>query len=130
MFNKLTMAQLSFKIPDNEIIFLKWLSEKTAEPVSSIYRKATLKAFREWKLDYLLNEYQKGAIGFKTLCKLANLSFNEGVLLLEEKDIEPPISKLLDEYSSTVREKLTISDVLREGKAFKRTSKEYKPKEE
>lgn len=119
------MAQISFKIPDAELDFLQWLSKKTSNPVSSIYRNATLDAFREWKLFILLKEYQDGSLGFKELCKLGNITLNQGALLLEQRNIEPPISELVDVYSSKIRDHLTVENIFKEGKNFKRTSKVF-----
>ena len=98
------MKQLTFKISKNDHEFLAWYSEKTAQSKSSIYRDVTLKEFHVWKVAILLEEYTKGAIGFKQLCKLGNLTFQEASRMLEESKIEPPISSIMDEYTSRVAE--------------------------
>lgn len=100
------MKQLSFKIPDSDLEFLKWWSNKTAEPMSSIYRNITLELFREWKITALLKEYSSGSIGFKQFCRLGNLSFQQATLLFEKHDIEPPISGLMDDYTAKTASKL------------------------
>ena len=121
------MSQISFKIPDSEIIFLRWFADKSSQPVSSIYRNATLDSFREWKISLLLSEYQKGSLGFKSMCKLGNLTFNQGVLLLEQNNIEPPISKLIDEYSSAVRDKLVKEGIFKKKTIGERKSRKFQP---
>ena len=124
------MGQISFKIPDKELVFLQWLSKKTSNPVSSIYRNATFDAFQEWKMAILLKEFQKGSLGFKELCKLGNITFNEGVLLFQQRDIEPPISELVDEYTSKIRDQLVMEDLFKEGQSFKRSSNEFQAQNE
>ncbi len=104
------MPQINLKIPDNEKEFLEWYSEKSAEPISSIYRNATLESFRQWKISILISEYQKGSIRFKQLCDLGNISFEEGTLLLQKMDIEPPISAIIDEYTSKTRKKIDLTN--------------------
>ena len=118
------MGQLSFKIPDEEMQFLKWVSEKTAQPISSIYRSATFEAFQQWKLNILLEEYRKGVIGFKQFCNLGNLSFSQGTILLQKHEIDPPIAELIDDYTSKIRENVTVEDIFKEKKVPKRESKE------
>jgi predicted HTH domain antitoxin len=97
------MTQINFKIPEKEKDFLLWYSEQHSEPISSIYRNATLESFREWKTSVLISEYQKGSIGFKQFCTLANLSFEEATLIFQKLDIEPPISSVIDDYTDEVR---------------------------
>ncbi len=124
MFYILTMGQISFRIPEEEMVFLKWLSEKTAQPVSSIFRNAILEYFQEWKNNYLLREYQKGNIGFKQMCNLGGISFHRGLILLEENNVEPPITEIIDNWTSQVREKMTAKDIFKEGTRVKRESPE------
>ena len=104
------MPQINFKIPEKEKDFLEWYSEKNAEPISSIYRNATLESFRQWKISILISEYQKGSIRFKQLCNLASFSFEEATLLLQKMDIEPPISAIIDEYTTETRMKIDFSN--------------------
>ena len=85
--------------------------------MSSLYKSATLDAFREWKLDLLLKEYQSGAIRFKQFCDLAAVSLYEGLLILERSEVEPPITEMIDEYSTQVANQLTDSDVFKKGNA-------------
>ena len=119
------MKQISFKLPDPELEFLKWWSEKNAEPVSSIYRNVTLESFRIWKIEKLMPEYQKGSIGFKRFCYLSNLTFQQATLLFQENNIEPPISDVIDNYTNNSRESLTENDIYKEGKAPKRKTTAY-----
>ena len=114
------MGQISFKIPDSEMEFLYWFAEKNAQPISVIYRNATLESFQEWKKEILLNEYQNGNIGFKQFCKLSGISFNQGTLLMQQNNIEPTISEIIDLYTNQVRDSLTVTDVLRSRKVPKR----------
>ena len=123
------MGQISFKISDKEMEFLRWFSRKTAQPLSSIYRNVTLDAFHQWKISTLIEEYRNGAIGFKQMCNLGNLSFSQGLILLQNNDVEPPIPEIVDDYTSHIREKMTPRDVFKNGKVPKRESKEVEPRE-
>lgn len=96
------MGQISFKIPDEEMEFLRWFSTKTANSISTLYRDATIDSYRNWKLDLLCSLYEKGSIGFKQFCRLGNLTFQEGMLLIESRDIEPPISETINDYTDRV----------------------------
>ena len=86
------------------------------------YRNVTFDLYLEWKLEILLKEYQKGTIGFKELCRLFSKSFQAVSLILQERDIEPAISEIMDEYTSKIRDSLTAKDIFREGKVPKRIS--------
>ena len=103
------MGQISFKIPDEELAFLKWYSEQSSNSISTIYREVTFSTFKQWKLDILCKLYSQGAIGFKQLCKLGNISFQEGLILIEEKNIDPPIPSSVDNYTEKVANKLLQS---------------------
>ncbi|OLS22118.1 MAG: hypothetical protein HeimC3_32600 [Candidatus Heimdallarchaeota archaeon LC_3] len=124
------MSQLTFKIPHGEKEFLEWWANKTGQPKSSIYRNATLEAFVEWKIEILLKEYQQGIIGFKKMCNLGGLTFNQGSLIIQERNIEPPISELIDEHTKSVRERIKPEDLYKDGKKPKRKSLEVITKEE
>ncbi len=100
------MSQVSFKLPSEEMKFLRWYSEKKAVSMSVLYKEVTLDSFKQWKLQTLLDLYAKGTIGFKQLCNLGGISFQEGLLLIENADIEPPISETVDQYTDSVRDKL------------------------
>jgi len=100
------MSQLSFKFPEKEIAFLKWYSEKTSEPLGTIYRKITLEYFIEWKKTQLIEAYLSGSIGIKQLATLGGMSFHECLLLLKKNNIDPPYNELLDTHSAQVMEEL------------------------
>ena len=123
------MGQLSFKIPDSEMEFLHWFSERTSQPIGALYRNATFDLYLEWKLEIILKEYQRGIIGFKQLCRLSSKSFQAMSMILQERDIEPAISEIMDEYTSAVRDSLTAKDVFKDGKVPKRISQPITPKE-
>jgi hypothetical protein len=99
---KLTMSQLSFKFPPKELEFLKWYSERTAEPLGTIYRKVTLEHFIQWKKKVLLDAFLDGTIGIKQLANLGGMSFNECLLFLKQHNVDPPYNELLDQHSTQV----------------------------
>ena len=116
------MTQITFRLPPSEMEFLHWYSEKTSQPISTIYRKVTFDSFLEWKTELLLEEYKRGSLGVKAFCRLGNLTFHEAILLLQEKSVEPPITELMDLYTSEARKKLKLSDVFKDGVVPKRKS--------
>ncbi len=105
-FGFLTVAQISFKIPEDDMEFLRWYSAQRGTGKSVLYKEATLDAFRRWKLDVLLKHYAGGAIGFKQLCNLGKISFQEGMMLIQENGIEPPIPEVVDDYTDSVRHRI------------------------
>ena len=121
------MKQVSFKLPEEEMKFLEWFSKKTGTPMGSFYRQITLEEFKKEKINLLLNEYKIGAIGFKTMCNLGNLTLTEGMLLLEKENIEPPIPAIVDDYTEEVSNRIIQNkdfSVFKEGKKPKRKSKD------
>ncbi|KKM92121.1 hypothetical protein LCGC14_1221680, partial [marine sediment metagenome] len=52
-----------------------------------------------WKKQYLLGEYASGVIGLKKMCIIAHMTLTEGMLLIEQNRIEPPIPKKVDDYT-------------------------------
>ena len=120
------MPEISFKISEEDFEFLMLVSKKTGSPISSIYRDNLSSQFKSWKIAYLLSEYAKGSLGFKKMCLLANISLNEGMLLVEKEDIEPAIPSIVDKHTSEVRDKLTPKDVFKGGKIPKRKTPEIK----
>ena len=121
------MKQISFKLSDEDIDFLEWYSKKTGTPKGSFYRQLTINEFKREKLNLLLNEYKIGAIGFKKMCNLGNITFSEGMLLLEKDNIEPPIPAIVDDYTTKVTNQNIIDrdlSIFKNGKKIVRKSKE------
>ena len=118
------MGQISFKISDAEKEFLEWVAKRTAQPVSTIYRNATLESFQDWKLNYLLKEYQNGNIGLKQFTKLAHINFNQAILYLQKFNIEPPISEIIDDYTTNLAETIKPETAFKNKKVPRSKSKE------
>ena len=98
------MEQLGIKLPKAEMDFLEWFSKEYATPKATIYRDKTLEAFKKWKRGFLLDLYIKGSISFKKFCALGNISFLEGMNIIEKSNTEPIIPASVDEYTSKVTE--------------------------
>ena len=101
------MGQISFKISETEMEFLRWYSEETSNSMSTIYRDITFDTYKKWKITVILQLYAAGKIGFKHLCRMADISFTEGLLLIEENEIEPPIPESVDDYTSKVAKRIS-----------------------
>jgi hypothetical protein len=100
------MGQISFKLSEDDMEFLKWYASENSSSVSSLYRDITLETYHQWRLSVLLDIYQKGSIGFKKMCRLAKISLTEGMIEIQKRQIEPPITDSMDEHTSSVRDKL------------------------
>ena len=88
------MTQINFKIPEKEKAFLDWYSEKNAEPISSIYRNATLESFRQWKISILSRENEDGDVKvseLKTKALDINIEANKFEELMENLSREGEI---------------------------------------
>ena len=61
------------------------------------------------------------------MCNLGNISFTEGILLLEKENIDPPIPAIIDEYTEEVTNKNIENkdySIFKKGKKIIRKSKE------
>ena len=107
------MKQITMRMSDEDIEILTLASEKINSPVSSLYRQITSEVFNEWKYDKLFQFYSEGKIGLKKLFKLSKMTFGELLLELEKRDIEPPITKEMDEYTKKIRDSLDIEKYMK-----------------
>ena len=96
------MGQLSFKLPDSDFEFIKFISEKNNLPMSVIYRNITLESFQQWKINYLIKETLRGMITIKQFSYMADISINEAMRLIEESNDEVEDSKHFIEYTSSM----------------------------
>lgn len=90
------------------MIFLKWYSEQTAEPLGAIYRKVTLEYFQKWKIEILINAYIDGKIGVKQMAKIGGMTILECMKILEEKEIEPPENEIFIKHAEKIVEEEII----------------------
>jgi hypothetical protein len=96
------MDQISIKLPKSEMDFLDWYTKKHAIPKASLYRDITLETFRQWKRNQLLTSFMKGEISIKIFCHLADFSFFEAMVFIEESGIEPDIPSIITEYTNNL----------------------------
>ncbi len=100
------MGEISFKIPNEEEEFLRWYTKLVGSQMGTVFREATLDAFRNWKREVLLNLYAEGKIGMLELCKRGNLTLSEAFMLIEEAGVEPPITEEMDRHTSRTRDEI------------------------
>lgn len=93
------MTQISLKLPKKDLEFLEWYSEKNATPKATLYRDITIETFREWKRNYLLNQYLRGDITVKNFCNLANITMSQAMNLIEQSQSEPEIPDSFIDHS-------------------------------
>lgn len=104
------MNQISLRMAEEDIKILQMVSDEMNTPIASLYRQATLRTFKEWKLDQLFRLYSIGRLGLKKAWKLSRMTWPEFLLELERRQIEPPISELVDEYTDEIRKKIPLKD--------------------
>ena len=61
----------------------------------------------EWKLEYLMREYKHGRMGLKKAWKRSTLSLMAFLKLLDENDIDPPHTEIMELKSTEKRQLLT-----------------------
>lgn len=103
------MNQISLRMTEEDIQFLQVLSAELNTPIASLYRQATHKAFTEWKLNQLFQLYSNGHLGLKKTWKLSRMTWTAFLLELERRQIEPPISELVDEHTNRNRQEIQLS---------------------
>lgn len=121
------MNQLGIKLPEAEMKFLEWYAKEFSTPKAALYRDKTLNTFRKWKIEFLLDLFVQGNIGFKKFCNLGNISLIEGMNILEESNLEPKLPELLDDYTTEITNKnITEKDhsIFKNGKPIYRSSPE------
>lgn len=105
-----TMNQISLRMAEEDIKILQMISEEMSTPIATLYRQATSNAFNEWKLDQLFRLYSIGRLVLKKAWKLSRMTWPEFLLELERRQIEPPISELIDDYTEEIRKKIPLKD--------------------
>lgn len=98
------MNQLSFRIKSDEYDLIRRWADENDISIANAYKIITKDAIKMWKMEYLLQEYAKGAIRLKEAWKLSNLAFMEFMKLLEEYNIEPPHTRLVELKSAEKRQ--------------------------
>ncbi len=118
------MKQLGVKLPEEDMNFLEWYSQKYATPKSVVYRETTLDAFKSWKHHILLRLYIEGSLGFKQFCSLGNISLLKGMQLIETGSVDPVIPVQLDYYTDELLSKnlKDTSSLLKSGTKFTRST--------
>jgi predicted HTH domain antitoxin len=122
------MGTITFKLGEEELEFLNWYSKRTSTPVGSLYRSITIDQFRQWKLKQLIEAYKTGEIGFKRMCDLGGITLTQGMLILQQQNIDPPVPEALDDYTLAVALDLVKTNAINIWKSdikAKRESKEY-----
>lgn len=104
------MNQISMRMSEEDIELLQVISHERNTPIASLYRQATYETFNEWKLNQLFRLYSKGHIGLKKTWKLSRMAWAEFLLEIERRQIEPPISELVDEYTDKIRQQIQLDD--------------------
>ncbi len=104
------MNQISLRMTKEDMQILKLIADDMNSPLASVYRQATYKAFNEWKIDQIFYFYSKGSFGLKKAWKLSSMPWNEFLLELERRDIEPPIPEMIDRYTDKIRDEIKLKD--------------------
>ncbi|OLS22110.1 MAG: hypothetical protein HeimC3_32520 [Candidatus Heimdallarchaeota archaeon LC_3] len=56
------------------------------------------------------------------MCIIAEMTLTEGMLFIKENEIEPPIAKKVDDYTSKISKTIPPKELFKNGKVSKRES--------
>ena len=118
------MSQLSIRITKEEYKLVSIWANQKGLSLAAAYKKITSQAFGQWKEDFLVSQYASGKIRLKEVWKQSGLRLMAFMKLLDEKDINPPHTELMEIKSSEKRQLLKIGIIFKEGIPMKRKTPE------
>lgn len=118
------MSQISIRLKSSDYELIKLWAERKGITLSGAFKEITFGAFNEWKINYLLTEYQSGMINLKKAWVLSNLPLMAFLYLLEKQEIEPPHTELMELKSEETRQLLTVDNLFKPGVKQQRESPE------
>ncbi|MHA2366391.1 MAG: hypothetical protein ACXAC7_20710 [Candidatus Hodarchaeales archaeon] len=105
------MSQISIRLKSTDYELIKLWAEQKGLTLSGAFKEITSQALNEWKLQFILTEYQSGMISLKKAWILSNLPLMAFLHCLEENHIEPPHTELM-ELKSEEKRHLLSPDIL------------------
>jgi hypothetical protein len=100
------MTQINIRIEPEEDEILTYLAEQRKVSKTVVARDFLLNALGQNILSILLDDYKNGKIGINKLIRLSRLPPQKVFQHIIEANIEPPITETVDEYTSSVADKI------------------------
>ena len=100
------MSQISLRLKPELYKIIRLYSKKKGITLASAFKDITADAIAEWKVDFLLSEYQTGNIRMKDAWLLSELPLNAFFKCLEDSNIEPPHTELMELKSEETKNKI------------------------
>jgi hypothetical protein len=116
------MSLLQIRLQPEEYELLKQYASMKNISLVSAYREITSPSFESWKLNYLLNEFQTGNISLKTLWLKMKLPLIALFKVLEDNNISPPKTDILELASENRAQKIDFATHLKDPTKFIRES--------
>lgn len=110
------MAQLNLKLSEKEYEVLKYYSRNEKLPLASAFRTIVSETIDSWRLNFTMQEYCRGKLGFKKAWKMSGVSFNQWLRALEQSDLEVDIPQILEQRSEEIAQSLDLKDFLKSPK--------------
>ena len=118
------MSQVSIRLlPDDYALVKRWAQQQGLS-LAAAFKTITKEAFDEWKLEYLVTEYKHGRMGLKKAWKRSTLSLMAFLKLLDENDVDPPHTEIMELKSTEKRQLLTPQLLFKDKKTPQRQTNE------
>ena len=118
------MSQISFRIPPEDFELVKRWAEQKGTSIAKAFRQITGEAFDKWKLEYLVSQYCDGYIRLKEAWIKSNLPLMAFLKVLDDYDIDPPHTELMELKSEEKARILTHRTLFKNGEMIKRETPE------
>ena len=107
------MTQLNLKLSEEEYEVLKYYSRNENLPLASAFRTIIHEPVDSWRLNFTIQEYCRGKLGFKKAWKMSGVSFNQWLKALEQSGLELEIPEIIEEESEKLAQSLDLKDFLK-----------------
>jgi len=98
--------QLNLKLNQENYNILEIIARDQNLKITSLATSIFIGALNQFRIQRALELYQNGEIGLKEAWNLSGLSFIDFLEELKLNEIEPPISKEIDEYTEKIAQEL------------------------
>ena len=100
------MGQINIRVNDQMDHLFQILADNEKKPKALVVKEILVKNLREKLLYQFLKEYEKGKISLKKISLLFDMTPQELFQEISDADIVCPITPELDEYTTTIMEKI------------------------
>ena len=110
----LIMAQINLRIRVEEYELLELVAKREGTPITSLFKTVISAGFREWKVKQVFDLYSRGEIGFKKTLYLSGFTPFEFMDYVENNEIEPPHSELMEKRCEEIAASLKTEDLFKD----------------